>query len=110
VLVSSLGLTIFVKHQVNWLNRFRSLPSGKEKKKQLKGKNLRYSPFLLLTGAKASRCSLSSHSLSFHKKHVCLTAYIGGQKSTSSGVPIHASTGVLLLAMQAFLVTLIVIF
>jgi hypothetical protein len=45
VLVSNLGLTVFVKHQINWLNRFRSLPSGKEKeKKQLKGKNLR-SPF-----------------------------------------------------------------
>jgi hypothetical protein len=87
VLVSNLGLTVFVKHQVNWLNRFHSLPSGKEKKQQLKGKNLR-SPFLPPTGAKASRCSLS---LSFHKKHICLTGYIGEQKSTSSGVPIHAS-------------------
>jgi hypothetical protein len=58
VLVSNLGLTVFVKHQINWLNRFLSLPSGKEKKKQLKGKNLR-SPFLPLTRAKASKCSLS---------------------------------------------------
>jgi hypothetical protein len=58
VIISNLGLTVFVKHQINWLNRFRSLPSGKEKKKQLKGKSLR-SPFLPLTGAKASRCSLS---------------------------------------------------
>jgi hypothetical protein len=33
VLVSNLGLTVFVKHQVTWLNRFCSLPSGKEKKK-----------------------------------------------------------------------------
>jgi hypothetical protein len=41
VLVSNFGLTVFVKHQVNWLNRLLSLPSGKEKKKQLKGKNLR---------------------------------------------------------------------
>jgi hypothetical protein len=32
MLVSNLGLTVFVKHQVNWLNRFLSLPSGKEKK------------------------------------------------------------------------------
>jgi hypothetical protein len=32
VLVSNLGLTVFVKHQINWLNRFHSLPSGKEKK------------------------------------------------------------------------------
>jgi hypothetical protein len=33
VIVSNLGLTVFVKHQVNWLNRFHSLPSGKGKKK-----------------------------------------------------------------------------
>jgi hypothetical protein len=58
VLVSNLGLTVFVKHQVNWLNRFHSLPSGKEKKKQLKGKNLR-SLFLPLTRTKASRCTYS---------------------------------------------------
>jgi hypothetical protein len=32
VLVSNLGLTVFVKHQINWLNRFLSLPSGKGKK------------------------------------------------------------------------------
>jgi hypothetical protein len=105
-MVSNLGLTVFVKHQVNWLNRFCSLPSCKEKKKQLKGKNLR-SLVLPLTRAKASRCSCS---LSFHRKHVCLTEYIGGQKSTSSGVPTHASKGVLLLAMQALLVTLIELF
>jgi hypothetical protein len=36
--------------------------------------------------------------------------YIGGQKSTSSGVPTHASAGVLPLAMQALLVTLIELF
>jgi hypothetical protein len=47
VLISNLGLTVFVKHQVNWINRFHSLPSGKEKKKQLKGKNLR-SPEILV--------------------------------------------------------------
>jgi hypothetical protein len=34
VLVSNLGLTVFIKHQINWLNRFCSLPSGKEKKKK----------------------------------------------------------------------------
>jgi hypothetical protein len=106
VLVSNLGLTVFVKHQVNWLNRFHSLPSGKEKKKQLKGKNLRSSSFLPLTEQKPP----NALALSFHKKHVCLTRYIGRQKSTSSGVPIHASTGVLLLAMQALLVTLIAFF
>jgi hypothetical protein len=61
VIVSNLGLTVFVKHQINWLNMFRSLPSGKEKKKQLKGKNLKSSPFFLPpTGAKAFR---HSHSL-----------------------------------------------
>jgi hypothetical protein len=51
-----------------------------------------------------------SLSLSFHRKHICLTGYIGEQKSTSSRVPIHASKGVLLLAMQALLVTLIELF
>jgi hypothetical protein len=61
VLVSNLGLTVFVKHQVSWFNRFHSLPSGKEKKKkkQLKGRDLRSSPFLPLTGAKAFRHTLS---------------------------------------------------
>jgi hypothetical protein len=52
VLVSNLGLTVFVKHQINWLNRFCSLPSGKEKKNQLKGKNHRSPFFLPLTRAK----------------------------------------------------------
>jgi hypothetical protein len=43
VLVSNLGLTVFSKHQVNWLNRF--CPQGK-KKKQLKAKtsSLRFCP------------------------------------------------------------------
>jgi hypothetical protein len=105
VLVSNLGLTVFVKHQINWLNRFRSLPSGGKKKKTVKRQKPQVSVFLPLTRAKASRCSLS-----FHRKHICLTGYIGEQKSTSSRVPIHASTGVLLLAMQALLVTLILLF
>jgi hypothetical protein len=39
VLVSNLGLTAFVKHQGNWLNRFHRLPSGKEKKKKTVKKN-----------------------------------------------------------------------
>jgi hypothetical protein len=60
---------------------------------------------LSLTGAKASRCSLS-----LHKKHICLTEYIREEKSTSSAVPIHASTGILLQAMQALLVTLMELF
>jgi hypothetical protein len=50
----------------------------------------------------AFRCSLS-----FHRKYIHLTGYTGGQKSTSSRVPIHASTEVLPLDMQALLVTLV---
>jgi hypothetical protein len=46
-------------------------------------------------------------SLSFHRKYICLIEYIGAQKSTSSGVPVHASAGVLPLAMKALLATLI---
>jgi hypothetical protein len=84
-----------------WLNRFHSLPSGKRKKEQLNVRDLTiFSVF-----APYFRCSLS-----FHKKHICLTGYIGGQNSTSSGVPIHTSPGVLPLAMQALLVTLIKLF
>jgi hypothetical protein len=41
VLVSNLGLTVFVKHQVNWLNSFCSLPSGKLKKKEKTFKRLK---------------------------------------------------------------------
>jgi hypothetical protein len=37
-------------------------------------------------------------------------SYMGEQKSTSSGIPIHVSTGVLPLAMQALLVSLIELF
>jgi hypothetical protein len=40
-LLSSGSFAVFVNHHFNWLNRFCTLPSGKEKKKQLKGKNLR---------------------------------------------------------------------
>jgi hypothetical protein len=50
------------------------------------------------------------HALSFHRKYIFLKGYIGGQKSTSSRVPIHTSAGVLPLAMQALLVTLIELF
>jgi hypothetical protein len=105
VLVSNLGLTVFVKHQVNWLNRFHSLPSGKDKKtvKRQKTSGLCFCPL-------PEQKPPDALSLSSHRKHICLTGYIEGQKSTSSGVLIHASTGVLLLAMQAFLVTLIELF
>jgi hypothetical protein len=83
-----------------------ALRERKKKKKQLKGKNLRSPFFCPLLEQKPP----NALSLSFHRKHICLTEYIGGQKPTSSGIPIHASKGVLLLAMQALLVTLIVIF
>jgi hypothetical protein len=43
-------------------------------------------------------------------ENICLTGYIGGQKSTSSGVSIHDFAGVLPLVMQALLVTLIELF
>jgi hypothetical protein len=77
------------------------------KKKTVKRQKPQVSGFLPLTRAKAFRCALSlSLSLSLNKKHVCLTEYIGGQRSTSSGVPIHASIG----AIQALLVTLIELF
>jgi hypothetical protein len=52
----------------------------------------------------AFRCSLSS------QKIYSLTRYIGGQKSTSSRVPIHVSTGVLPLAIKALLVTFMELF
>jgi hypothetical protein len=55
VIVSNLGLTAFVKQPVAQVPQ----PALRERKKKLlKGKNLRFL-FLPLTGAKASRCSLS---------------------------------------------------
>jgi hypothetical protein len=83
-----------VKHQVNWLNRFCSLTSGKgKKKKKLKGRYLMvFSIFAPYQSKSLQKCSLLIES-------ICLTGYIGGQKSSSSGVPIHASAEVLLLAM-----------
>jgi hypothetical protein len=106
VLVSNLGLTIFVKQLVKLVKQvLRPALRKRKKKKQLKVRDLTvFSVF-------APYCSKSfRHSLSFHKKHICLTGYIRGQKSTSSGVPIHASTGILPLAMQVLLVTLIELF
>jgi hypothetical protein len=95
VLVSNLGLTAFVKHQVSWLNRVYSLPSRKEKKKTVK----RQRPHCLLLFCPLLQ-QKPSETLSFHEKHICLTGYIGGQKSTSSGVPIHLSAGVLPLSCK----------
>jgi hypothetical protein len=106
VLLSNLGLTAFVKHQVNWLNRFCSLPSGGKKKKA----KPQVSVFCPLPEQKPPNSLSFSVSLSFHRKHICLTGYIWGQKSTLPGVPIHASKGDLLLAIQALLVTLIELF
>jgi hypothetical protein len=50
---------------------------------------------------------LPSDTSSLFIENICLTGYIGGQNSTSSKVPDHSSTGVLPLAMQALLFTLI---
>jgi hypothetical protein len=72
VLHSNLGLTVFVKHQVNWLNRFRSLPSGKGKKKQLKGRDLIVFSVFAPTTAKVFR-----HSFSFHRKYMPHRIYRG---------------------------------
>jgi hypothetical protein len=44
MLVSNSGLTAFVKHQVNWLNRFCILHSGKEYKKQRPHDHLHFCP------------------------------------------------------------------
>jgi hypothetical protein len=76
VLVSNLGLTVFVKHQINWLNRFHSLPSGKEKKtvKRPKPQVSLFAPY------QSKSLQMLSLSLSFHRKHICLTGYIGGTK------------------------------
>jgi hypothetical protein len=49
---------------------------------------------------------MPSDAPSLFVKYICLRGYIGGQKSASSKVPIHDSTRVLLLAMQAPLVAL----
>jgi hypothetical protein len=59
VLVSNLGLTVFVKHQVNWLNRFHSLPSGKEKKKTAKRQKPQVSIFALYQSKSLQMLSLS---------------------------------------------------
>jgi hypothetical protein len=64
VIVSNLGLTVFVKHQVNWLNRFCSLQKGKNRR----------SPFLPLSGVKASR---GSHSLLSYKAYMPHRIYRG---------------------------------
>jgi hypothetical protein len=76
VLLSNLGLTAFVKRQVKWLNRFRSLPSGKEKQKTKKTVK-RQRPqgllhFLPLIAATAFSCSLS-----FHRKYMPHRIYRG---------------------------------
>jgi hypothetical protein len=55
---------------------------------------------------KMKKKQTNKHSFSFHKKYICLTGYIRGQKSTLSGVPIHTSAEVLPLAMHTLLVTL----
>jgi hypothetical protein len=107
MLVSNLGLTVFAKHLVKLVKQVLqpALREKKKKKKQLKGKDLTiFSCFCPLPEQKPS------DSPSLFIENICLTGYIGGQKSTSSGVPIHTSAGVLPLAMHALLVTLIELF
>jgi hypothetical protein len=104
VLVSNLRLTVFVKHQVTWLNRFHSLLSGKEKKTVKRQRPHGLLHFCPLPEQKPSEAP------SLFIENICLTGYIGGQKFTSLGVPIHVSAGVLPLAMHALLVTLIELF
>jgi hypothetical protein len=74
VVVSNLGLTVSVKHLVKLVKQVPQPALRERKKKQLKGRDIRSSLFLPLTRAKAFR-----HSLSFHKKHIYLTQYIGGK-------------------------------
>jgi hypothetical protein len=119
VLLSNLGLTAFVKHliklvklilqstlrrgkkrvkgtetsKVNWLSRFSSLPSGKKKK--IKDIETSQSSFFVLYGSK----SLQTLPLFCHKKYKCLTGDIGGQKSTSLGISVHASLSVTLIVI-----------
>jgi hypothetical protein len=59
VLVSNLGLTVFVKHQINWLNRFHSLPSGKKKKKTVKRQKPQVSVFAPYQSKNLQMLSLS---------------------------------------------------
>jgi hypothetical protein len=98
VLLSNLGLTVFVKHLVFWSSRFHSLPSGGKKTVKVTETSTVFSVFVPYSSKKKKNNAFTC-SLSFHRKYIYLTGYIGGQKSTSSGVPIHASAGVLPLAM-----------
>jgi hypothetical protein len=109
VLVSNLGLTVFVKHLVKLVKLVEQVLQSalREKKKKTTAKRQRPQGLLCFYPLLQQK---PSNTLSFHKKHICLIGYIGGQNSTSSGVPIHTSAGVLPLAMQASLVTLIELF
>jgi hypothetical protein len=67
--------------KVNWLNRFRNLPSGNRKKNKTPN-SLQMLPLF-----------------SLKKKYIYFAGYIGGQKSTSSGVLIYASPSVTLIVI-----------
>jgi hypothetical protein len=58
---------------LNWLNRFHSLPSGKEKRKQLKGRDLRSSQFFPLTAPQQE----PSDAPFFHRKYMPHRIYRG---------------------------------
>jgi hypothetical protein len=76
-----LGLTVFVRHLVTLVKQVLIVCSQGEK----------LSLFLSLT-------TMPSDTPSLLKKNMYLTRYIGGQKSTSSRVPVYVSTGILPLA------------
>jgi hypothetical protein len=106
VLVSNLGLTAFVKHLVKPVKQvLQSALRKQTNKKQLKGRDL---------SGLVHFCPLAQEKPSdapcLFIENICLTGYIRGQKSTSSGVPVHVSAGPLPMAMQALLVTLIELF
>jgi hypothetical protein len=107
VLVSILGLTVFVKHQINWLSLSLTCPQGK--KKTVK----RQRPQVFSVFAPYWSKSLQMHSLSlslFIKKHIFFTGYKGDKSLFHQESPFTPSTGVLPLAVQALLVTLIKLF
>jgi hypothetical protein len=93
VLVSNLGLTVFVKHQVNWLNRFHSLPSGREKKKKTVK---RQKPQVFSVLAPYQNKSLQMLSLSLFIKRMYASQNIEGDKGLlhqeSPSMPLQGSS------------------
>jgi hypothetical protein len=105
MLISNLCLTAFAKHLVKLVKQVLHSALRKQTKRPVK----RQRPHSLLHFCLLPQ-QKSSEAPSLFIENICLTGYIGGQTSTSSGIPIHTSAGVLPLAMQAILVTLIELF